>query len=483
MMKFLRFSAIALLALTATTAQGQMANGTFVPNFEAVDINGETHNLYDYLSQGYKVVVDVSATWCPPCWSYHTSGALEELYDTYGPDGTGEVMVIYVEGDDATTGDDLAGTGGNTQGDWITGTHYPILDDAGWVANLLEISYYPTIYTICGDGRIYESGTLSAQEHYDFAMDLDCAPVANEAGLSGYTGTTAACVSPFAASVDLTNVGTEPLTSATVVMTGCNECPLTETWSGSLGFWETANVDFGMVNADSNVDLDFALEIQDEISSNNALSQAVALGAVDATTVWTVNVNTDCWPAETSWEVLDENGNIVQSEGPYTGELTAYEHVFSLPALGCYTFRFNDAYGDGLNGTAFGCGENGSASASTASGMIWSTDGTNQFSSEASNANVNVVSVSEEALNASLNVYPNPVRETAEVAFELPVADQVAVQVINLMGEAVFTADFGVVTPGMFQQQIDFSDVAAGLYLMNVTVGDALITKQITVSK
>ena len=75
------------------------------------------------------IVLDISATWCPPCWTYHTSGVLEGLYADYGPDGTDQIRVFMVEADDATNLACLYGSAGcnnSTMGDWVTGTNYPI---------------------------------------------------------------------------------------------------------------------------------------------------------------------------------------------------------------------------------------------------------------------------------------------------------------------------------------------------------------------
>ena len=113
----------ALIALfISLSAAAQLPDGSIAPDFTATDINGDEHNLYSLLDQGKKVIIDFSATWCPPCWGYHETGALEDIWETYGPDGTDEVYVFFIEGDDDTNMDDLEGNTSGTMGNWIDGT-------------------------------------------------------------------------------------------------------------------------------------------------------------------------------------------------------------------------------------------------------------------------------------------------------------------------------------------------------------------------
>ena len=71
---------IAALALCSVGATAQIADNSICPDWTGTDINGNTYNLYSILDSGYTVFIDVSATWCGPCWAYHNSGALETLY-------------------------------------------------------------------------------------------------------------------------------------------------------------------------------------------------------------------------------------------------------------------------------------------------------------------------------------------------------------------------------------------------------------------
>lgn len=58
-------------------------------------------------------------------------------------------------------------------------------------------------------------------------------------------------------------------------------------------------------------------------------------------------LNTDFFADETSWEITDSTGAVVQSDGPFAQGEAQYNYAFNLPD-GCYTFTIFDAFGDGL---------------------------------------------------------------------------------------------------------------------------------------
>lgn len=235
---------IALFLFSGKMANAQLADGCIAPDFQAVDINGNSWHLYDLLDQGKTVFIDISATWCGPCWSYHTSGKLEAVYNQYGPPGTNEAMVFFIEGDANTTLADLQGTGGNTQGDWVTGTPYPIIDNAA-IANDYDISYFPTIYMVTPDRICRENGQITTAQHYtqmtqkrilsiataDAGVDYGCGQNASLASCTGVNMT-----------VRLFNYSDNVMTSATLTVTVDGVTQQTIPWTGTLDTYEFANV-------------------------------------------------------------------------------------------------------------------------------------------------------------------------------------------------------------------------------------------------
>lgn len=177
------------LLLSTNELKAVLPNGSDATDFTATDINGQTWNLFDLLNAGKTVYIDFSATWCAPCWAYHNSGALENLYNQYGPSGTNEVMVFMVE---AELNNNLAclygpsgctGPNGGTQGNWVQGTPYPIIDLNGstsYIKSDYAISYFPTIYVICPQTKkVYEAGQINTASLYTYVsscainMDID----------------------------------------------------------------------------------------------------------------------------------------------------------------------------------------------------------------------------------------------------------------------------------------------------------------------
>ena len=175
---------ITAIILHAYIACAQLPDGTTIPDFTFTDISGNTQNLYSYLNAGRYVAIDVFTTWCHPCWLYHNSGVMDSLYTKHDFPGDQTWKVLAIEGDATTTLADVQGTGTNTQGNWAAGALFPILNPIGVSLNDFltnyNISFFPTLYVICPDKKVYQDtlnyGTKPDLKTWEHVAATQCGP-------------------------------------------------------------------------------------------------------------------------------------------------------------------------------------------------------------------------------------------------------------------------------------------------------------------
>ena len=96
----------------------------------------------------------------------------------------------------------------------------------------------------------------------------------------------------------------------------------------------------------------------------------VNCGCADATI--TIEILTDNWPNETTWEVVEQGVGAVASGGPYDNSNTLITEEVCVSSTRCYDFTIYDAYGDGIYAPGgYAVSYNGTVVASTM-GSGWS---------------------------------------------------------------------------------------------------------------
>ncbi len=170
-MKSCRYLPLFICLIFVNVLFAQFINIPTAPDWKATDLNGQSHQLYDYLNQGKVVFMDIFATWCPPCYSYHQSGKFKDLHNLYGPNGSNQARVFSIETDPKTGIPQLYGAQPLSEGDYVTGTPYPIIDKPG-LDDAFYASGYPTLYCVCPDRKTFSlPHNWSATALWDMAQD------------------------------------------------------------------------------------------------------------------------------------------------------------------------------------------------------------------------------------------------------------------------------------------------------------------------
>jgi len=309
---------------------------------------------------------------------------------------------------------------------------------------------------------------------------------AYDAGVSGASlEQTAVCGTEFIPSFNLSNPGSQTLTSAVInynIDGGANQ---TLNWSGSLAQYQSEGVVLPSVtlstgNHTLSIEVSLPNNETDENANNDIANDAITIDAFPETAVYvTVSLLTDNYSEETYMEITNSGGAVIWSEGNEnvagnfgTGNAnpdadptnafennTAYEWDVPLSSVECYTFTIYDYYGDGIDSEQWG-GTNGALELKdNFGGVIYSLDAPN-FGGEKSSIVKNATVDLTENSNGFLSVYPNPA------------ADFIILQSGHISGSFEITSmsgrvlDFGTIENT--KTTIDTKTWSNGTYLVKV---------------
>tara|TARA_X000000368_G_C22999056_1_gene698101 strand:+ start:48 stop:1514 length:1467 start_codon:yes stop_codon:yes gene_type:complete len=481
---------IASLTLTLSSF-AQLPNGSVAPDFTLTDINGDTHTLYDYLGDGYTVFLDFSAVWCGPCWSYHASGALEDLYIDHGPAGmpnvsattTDDVMVFFIEGD-ASALSCLQGTGCGTQGDWVSGTPYPIICTDGQtssggnntsVVSAYSIGYWPTVYQVCPDRLLTECGQTATP----YALVGACLPppafdVDARSFLKNSANTGCTDISP---EIYLQNYGFTNLTEVTIDVSVNGSLQYTttynttSTWNGTsydplnLSTLEIDNVVLDPVLGLSNGDL-----IEIDVSLPNGQSDSDPTNNQTISMIVDLGFDNTYWDAPLSIDVSGNNGNawflkkvsngLIIGSG-YGGVVGASNNIFPLEFEECYT----------LQSVANDVGNIGSSYTITDGNGQVVLQGTTSQLEEFDNFSTGAELWTDlEDVSNTISVYPVPASEKLYIEGEYDY-----IKIIDLLGKEVLQSEN--------VKSVDISHLNCGVYLLEIISSDKKYSQKIQIAR
>ncbi len=542
-------SLLAGLALSASLF-AQLAPGSTAPNWTFTDLNNNQWDLYTLTAQGKTVFIDVSATWCGPCWSYHNTHALRDIYDEYGPNGTivpNEIMVFFIEGDASTTIADLNGTGSNTQGNWVTGTTYPIIDPGAQTAAFntnYNIGYFPTVYKVCPDNKIYEVGQASAQ---GLLNSINSCSFTNDAYANA--GPVALqCATTFSPTIELKNNGSAVMTACTITYSYDGGPSSNYNWTGSLAAGATTTVTLPSntftVGAHT-VSVNTVLA-NDDNNTNNLQTYTFNVNTANGAAAPVANSFASTGFPYTNWVLANPDNGITWTRSTTnSGSLKMdcynygtqgavdefYVEPVDMSTLTTASLQFkvahriySAAYTERLevlvssdcgatwtnvynkSGSQLASVAGASTSAFTPTANQWRSEcidlssfagqskvfvkfkctndyGNNVWVDDINISNAScVTSVEENTVANNLNLFPNPSNTTANLTFDLNDKQEVTVNVYNSIGAVVYTENKGTLAAGKQNIVLNTEAYANGMYLVEIVAGENRSVSRLSVS-
>ena len=184
-----------------------------------------------------------------------------------------------------------------------------------------------------------------------------------------------------------------------------------------------------------------------------------------------INILTDNFGSETSWEIA-ENGTVIAS-GPngFYPSGTQITETFSVDPRNCYDVTIFDSFGDGIC-CGFGQGNwsvdfDGVNTPSPTGGAFLSAE-TIQVGSNCKTSSVSDNSLSME--DVRMVAYPNPFSDMATFKFILNETEEVTLEVFDMSGSRIAVLFNGVADAGQsYIRELNGAQLDNGLYLYRLT--------------
>lgn len=479
-------------------AFAQLEDGSLAPDFTASDMNGDSWNLQSLLDQGKIVVLNFFASWDQTAWQYKESGELQNFYNQFGPSGSDEVMVLHIESEPLNTSEQLLGPENitndpatQTWGNWMSGHSIPIIDQT-FIADSFQISYLPTMFMICPNGAVHEVNQISSAQLFDEFNGLACPQltVGNDAAVVEVEVLKDCGIDIAQIRVKFQNLGTNVLTGFNYQLSGTDQMILDE-WIGNLSPYQYGEILIENVGVNESSILAFEILDSDENTGNN--SQFARSDVPISLITLRLELGLDNWPEEVSWEIRNESGEVIFSDGDFSLPYEYFNDQYTLPALGCYSFYLIDTGGDGLHGSQFG-GFDGSCylycvnDQDSILSTIYSYDGSYNFSNVLPSSTFQKVQfLASEELGVSQQdsqywqFYPNPADANLNIKLPVDFSESATICIYDSAGNLV--KSFSLNTNQNIQKSIEVEtmDLSHGIYFLKLASGKKSFSKPFAV--
>ena len=278
----------------------------------------------------------------------------------------------------------------------------------------------------------------------------DAAVLGIEENLNGNCGDSATPV------VVIQNSGYDNLTNFSIEYSINNGNTQSHNWSGSLGSLASTAIELPAINyspSDTN-SINITISDDDNNQNNSNVFNFNQSSSYETATI-TLDLLTDNYGSETTWNFADSSGNIIAQGGGYSNNNTSSSEIEIPSADECYTFTINDSYGDGI------CCQYGTGSYSITddSGNVIVSGG--EFSStESTTFRVGESLGLNSFMDENLKIFPNPSNGVFTIKTTLTNSSY---KVHNLIGQTIKS---GFINNGI--NSIDIRNSIDGIYFITI---------------
>jgi hypothetical protein len=143
------------------------------------------------------------------------------------------------------------------------------------------------------------------------------------------------------------------------------------------------------------------------------------------------------------------------------------------PSIGLYSHNFADVAGTVVNNIA------------KSHAVVMVVNASTGEILNAGKSSISVVTSANELVKTEdlVNIYPNPTADVSLITFSLDGNTDVKMEVVNVLGEVVFSKNAGIMSEGAQKLYFDGSNLTSGIYFVNLIIGDKFITKKVSLRK
>ncbi len=282
----------------------------------------------------------------------------------------------------------------------------------------------------------------------------------NDASIEKIEPISPQCAGEVKPIIEIKNNGNDTLTSLEITYSINGGTAQTYNWTGELNVFEKETLELPAIPYSGETN-DLTVSIpSDESNANN--SQTVTFTeARQGSSTLSMELRTDSYGSETSWDILDSAGSVVQMGSGY-GNNQTYFIDLTLPA-DCYTFRLKDSYGDG--GARVTIKDHNNTNVVSIPGNSYSSLGLSNFSTDGT------MGVDDVNL-ANAQIYPNPSNGIINIAL----TKAAKIEIFDVTGRSVYA---GNANAG--DNTINLTGKGKGTFVVKITEGNNRVSKKVII--